>query len=1256
VTYSDPAPSAGLNLGSFSAILDGQVLSGSFTVNAGEARFLPTAPLSEGTRILAVQIADAATNSVTATATFTIDSVAPDLTLFPADGDLLGGATSTFTASYSDPAPSSGLDLGSFQAFVDGQEVSASFDVQANQATFTPVAALADGSHQFQALIRDSVWNVRNITVEFVVDSTDPVVTLTPAGGSFLNDSTPTLVVAFSDASPSSGIDQATFAALLDGVDVSASFVLSAGLATYTPSSPLAEGTRVLVVRIQDQAGNSVESTSNFFVDTIEPQIQSDVADGAILATGTPGFTMTFSDAAPSSGLITSSFAADLDGVDLTASFVVGTNQATFTPSSPLIDGDHTLTVSIEDGSGNVSIRSLTFSVDTATPQLSLAPVDGARLNSGQPSLVATFTDVGSGVDEGSFQALLDGQDISGQFDVQAGQATYQPTDLESGSHALIVRIRDLAGNEKEATSSFVIDSVAPTVSILPADSSIIADGNVTFTVQYEDTDPSSGLDLGSFTAALNGQDVTASFAVAAGDATWTVSSPIADGPGTLTVSIADQVGNMTSVTNEFTIDSIAPLLAISPADGSLLDSSTQTILVSYTDSAPGSGLDLASFQAVVNGQDVSASFSVDASSASFEMTDLPEGNSMIAVQIGDQAGNITAQASTVTVDSVSPVLASSIPNGAAIPSATPVLTISFTDASPSSGLVLASFTVTLDGQDISGQFTVQGDQATGTLQTPLAEGSHVLVYSISDQIGNSSQLEVNVIVDSIPPTLLVTPGEGSIAEPQPEFVVMWTDPDPSSGVDTNTLTATFNGLDVAAEFTVFPTEARFTPVQPLAIGSHILVVAVRDTAGNAVEATRTVGLADGVSPVVSLTPAAGSSLGDSRPTLSATFADADPSSGIATGTFQATLDGNDVTGNFAVSSSAASWSPSTELSQGEHLLEISIQDQSGNPGSSSSTFTVDTVIPFLTSSISPDAILTVATPNLVATFADPPPGVGLDLATFVAILDGQDVSERFDVGSIQASYRVSPTAALQEGTHNLTYRISDQALNSAELSFSFLVDTGPPQISIVSPSDGTQIPDGEPLFEIQYSDSGAGLDLASLSITLNGVDRTSEFTVLEQGAQLQLDASNALATGAYTLDVNISDNAGSTAQVTSAFTYPGPDDGSSPTLSLVGIENQVFSPAPNPYVDPDDLKTKILIRYDQPATTLVTVKNSAGDPMRALILPLSFSGESVTVAWDGRDDQGRLVIDSAYNLEIQGSNLFGRSSNSKTVEVRLFY
>ena len=144
---------------------------------------------------------------------------------------------------------------------------------------------------------------------------------------------------------------------------------------------------------------------------------------------------------------------------------------------------------------------------------------------------------------------------------------------LESGSHALIVRIRDLAGNEKEATSSFVIDSVAPTVSILPADSSIIADGNVTFTVQYEDTDPSSGLDLGSFTAALNGQDVTASFAVAAGDATWTVSSPIADGPGTLTVSIADQVGNMTSVTNEFTIDSIAPLLAISPADGSLLDS-----------------------------------------------------------------------------------------------------------------------------------------------------------------------------------------------------------------------------------------------------------------------------------------------------------------------------------------------------------------------------------------------------------------------------------------------------------------------------------------------------------------------------------------------------------------------------------------------------------------------------------------------------------------------------------------------------------
>jgi len=120
--------------------------------------------------------------------------------------------------------------------------------------------------------------------------------------------------------------------------------------------------------------------------------------------------------------------------------------------------------------------------------------------------------------------------------------------------------------------------------------------------------------------------------------------------------------------------------------------------------------------------------------------------------------------------------------------------------------------------------------------------------------------------------------------------------------------------------------------------------------------------------------------------------------------------------------------------------------------------------------------------------------------------------------------------------------------------------------------------------------------------------------------------------------------------------TYPGPDDGSSPALSLVGLDNQIFSPAPNPYVEPAELKTKILIRYDQPATTLVTVQDAAGTPVRSLVLPLANTNETVTIAWDGRDEQGRLVIDAGYGLVIQGSNLFGRSSNSETVEVRLFY
>ena len=581
---------------------------------------------------------------------------------------------------------------------------------------------------------------------------------------------------------------------------------------------------------------------------------------------------------------------------------------------------------------------------------------------------------------------------------------------------------------------------------------------------------------------------------------------------------------------------------------------------------------------------------------------------------------------------------------------------MNYTDPDPSSGLALASFIAVLDGQDVSASYTVQPGAASGSLPAPLSEGNHSISYSLADQAGNVAQLEVGFFVDSMPPNVIVVPVEGQIFDPQSEFVVTFTDPVPSAGINTATFSAIFDGQDVTSSFVVTASEARFTPSEPLSIGSHTLVVSVQDGAGNQSQLTRIVAFLDQAAPIVTLSPPDSAVTSDPRPTLTVSYSDPAPSSEINTGSFYATLDGSTVTGDFAVSQAAASLTPTSDLTEGLHNWVAGVSDQSGNHGESAAAFVVDTVAPFLTSSIAPDEIVPTDTPNLVATYADPPPGSGLDLATFMAILDGQDMAASFDLGSIQASYPVSSSAPLSGGPHTLTYRISDQASNQSAQTLSFVVDTGPPQVSIISPPDGAQLTDGEALFVVQFSDTGAGLDLNTLSITLNGVDRTGDFTITAQGAQLHLDAGTALPIGAYTLTADISDNAGHSNQATSSFTYPGPDDGSSPALSLVGLDNQIFSPAPNPYVEPAELKTKILIRYDQPATTLVTVQDAAGTPVRSLVLPLANTNETVTIAWDGRDEQGRLVIDAGYGLVIQGSNLFGRSSNSETVEVRLFY
>ncbi|MBI2899061.1 MAG: hypothetical protein HYY17_02685 [Planctomycetes bacterium] len=84
----------------------------------------------------------------------------------------------------------------------------------------------------------------------------------------------------------------------------------------------------------------------------------------------------------------------------------------------------------------------------------------------------------------------------------------------------------------------------------------------------YFDPMPGSGIDTATFKAWLDGVDVTAKFAVGAGQATWMTTESLADGPHIFAARIADKAGNVAEKTSLFRIASV--LATVGSSGGTL--------------------------------------------------------------------------------------------------------------------------------------------------------------------------------------------------------------------------------------------------------------------------------------------------------------------------------------------------------------------------------------------------------------------------------------------------------------------------------------------------------------------------------------------------------------------------------------------------------------------------------------------------------------------------------------------------------------
>lgn len=171
----------------------------------------------------------------------------------------------------------------------------------------------------------------------------------------------------------------------------------------------------------------------------------------------------------------------------ITTTAVTGGYECSYTPTTALSDGSHTIKLDVSDYDGNAaSTKSSTFKVDTVPPTLSISsPADKLVTNNKTVTVSGTTNDVTSSpvtvtikLNSGTAEAVT--VDSSGKFS--------KSLTLTEGNNTITIVAKDGAGKTSTVTRTVTLDTVAPTfksVTITPNP----VDCGATFVISVEVSD-----------------------------------------------------------------------------------------------------------------------------------------------------------------------------------------------------------------------------------------------------------------------------------------------------------------------------------------------------------------------------------------------------------------------------------------------------------------------------------------------------------------------------------------------------------------------------------------------------------------------------------------------------------------------------------------------------------------------------------------------------------------------------------------------
>jgi glucose/arabinose dehydrogenase/PKD repeat protein len=433
-----------------------------------------------GTKTVYVQFKDAIGNwsSAPITDTIVLDTSAPTISSRTATAITSNASTVTWTTN--EPATSQ-VDFGTTTTYGSTTTLDPAL-VVSHSVRLSGLSA--NTTYNYRVRSRDAAGNERvsaNSTFKTTVNDVGPptVQSVNRVGASPTNAANVSWAVTFSEVVTGVGVGDFSLVTSPGAVTGAVLSSVTGSGSQYTVTATTGSGNGTLGLNavdddsIVDGAGNPLGGTGSgnggfttgqsYAIDKTVPSVTIDQATGQSDPTSASpiSFTVVFSEAVSGFSGADVSFVGSTVGGTLTA--VVSGPGPTYSVAVTGMTGDGTVVANIpagaaSDAAGNPSTAatsndrtvSYTAPTDVAPPTVSIsAPAAGATVT-GTLSVTATAAD---NVGVAGVQFLLDGASLGAEDGTAPYSVSWNSNTVSDGSHSLLARARDVAGNVTTSTA-----------------------------------------------------------------------------------------------------------------------------------------------------------------------------------------------------------------------------------------------------------------------------------------------------------------------------------------------------------------------------------------------------------------------------------------------------------------------------------------------------------------------------------------------------------------------------------------------------------------------------------------------------------------------------------------------------------------------------------------------------------------------------------------------------------------------------------